>query len=136
MVNASKILTLMSVTKQEISDDKHEMVQYDSNSHEVSPGVQHEVHLHNLIIVLVQKRKHVVSLAHLVLLFGFLLFSSVWLLTTTNNVDECAVDGMITLINNVISVFMFVVISQVINIPAERMDDTKQSGEAVPSLLT
>jgi hypothetical protein len=55
---------------------------------------------------------------------------------TTNNVDDCAVDEMITLINNAISVFMFVVISQVIIIPAERMDDTGQSGEAVPSLLT
>jgi hypothetical protein len=43
MVNASKSLTLMSVTKQEIRDAKHEMVQYDSNSHEVSPEVQHEV---------------------------------------------------------------------------------------------
>jgi hypothetical protein len=58
------------------------------------------------------------------------------MLTTTNNVDECAVDGMITLINNAISVFMFVVISQVIIIPTERMDDTGQSGEAIPSLLT
>jgi hypothetical protein len=89
-----------------------------------------------LIIVPVQKRKHVVSLAHLVLLFGLLLFSNVSLLTTTNNVDECAVDGMITLINNAISVFMFVVISQVIIIPTERTDDTGQSGEAIPSLLT
>jgi len=136
MVNASKSLTLMSVIKHEVSDAKHEMIPYVSNSHEVSPGVQHEVQLHNLITVPVQKRKHVVSLAHLVLLFGLLLFSSVWMLTTTNNVDECAVDGMITLINNDISVFMFVVISQVIIIPAERMDDTGQSGEAVPSLLT
>ena len=136
MVNASKSLTLMPVTKQEVSDARNEMIPYVSNNHEVSPGVQHEVQLHNLITVPVQKRKHVVSLAHLVLLFGLLLFSSVWLLTTTNNVEECAVDGMITLINNAISVFMFVVINQMIIIPAKRMYDTEQSGEVVPSLLT
>jgi hypothetical protein len=39
MVNASKSLTLMSVTKHEVSDAKHDMVQYASNSHEVSPKV-------------------------------------------------------------------------------------------------
>jgi len=43
MVNARKSLTLMSVTKQEMSDAKHEMIPYVANSHEVSPGVQHEV---------------------------------------------------------------------------------------------
>jgi hypothetical protein len=43
---------------------------------------------------------------------------------------------MITLINNAFLVFMFVVISQVIIIPTKRMDDTGQSGEAIPSLLT
>ena len=87
------------------------MIPYVSHSHEVSPGVQHEVQLHNLITVPIQKSKHVVSLAHLVLLFGLLLFSSLCLLTMTSNVDEFAIDGMITLINNAISVFMFVVIS-------------------------
>jgi hypothetical protein len=138
MVNASKSLTLMSVTKQKISDAKHEMVQYDSNSHEVSPGVQHEVRLHNLIIVPVQKGKHILSFsfAYSVLLISLLLFSGVWLQSATKNVDDCAINEMITLINNAISVFMFVVISQVIIIPTERIDDTGKSGEAVPSLLT
>ena len=100
MVNESKSLTLMSVIKHEVSDAKYEMIPYVSNSHEVSPGVQHEVQLHTLVIVPVQKGKHVLSFsfAYSVLLFSLLLFSSVWMLTTTNNVDECAVDGMITLI--------------------------------------
>jgi hypothetical protein len=138
MVNARKSLTLMSVTKHEVSDAKHEMIPYVSNNHEVSPEVQHEVQLHNLIIVPIQKGKHVLSFsfAYLVLLISLLLFSGVWMQSETNNLDDCAINETITLINNVISVFMFVVISQVIIIPAERMDDTGQSGEAVPSLLT
>ena len=43
MVNASISLTLMSVIKHEVSDAKHDMVQYVSNNHEVSQEVQHEV---------------------------------------------------------------------------------------------
>ena len=138
MVNARKSLTLMSVEKHEFCDAKHEMVQYVSNSHEVSPEVQHKVQLHNLIIVPVQRGKHVLSFsfAYSVLLISFLLFSGVWLQRVTNNVDDCAINGMITLINNAILVFMFVVISQVIIILAERMDDIGQSGEVVPLLLT
>jgi hypothetical protein len=38
MVNASRSLTLMSVTKHEVSDAKHEMIPYVSNNHEVSQG--------------------------------------------------------------------------------------------------
>ena len=119
MVNARKISTLMSVTNQEVSDAKYEMVQYVSNNHEVSQEVQHEVQLHTLVIVPVQKGKHVFafSFAYSVLLFSFLLFSGVWLLNATKNVDGCEIKWMITLINNVISVFMFVVISQVIIFP-------------------
>ena len=51
MVNARKSLTLMSITKQEVSDAKHEMVQYVLNSDEVSLEVHHEVQLHTLFIV-------------------------------------------------------------------------------------
>jgi hypothetical protein len=138
MVNASRSLTLMSITKHEVSDSKHEMIPYVSNSHEVSPEVQHKVQLHNLITVPIQKGKHVLSFsfAYLVLFISLLLFSGVWLQSATKNIDDCAINEMITLINNVISVFMFVVISQVIIILAERMDDTGKSGEVVPSLLT
>ena len=35
MVNPRKSLTLMSVTNHKVSEDKHEMVQYVSNNHEV-----------------------------------------------------------------------------------------------------
>ena len=89
MVNASKSLTLMSVTNQEVSDAKHEMIQYVSNNHEVSPEVQHEVQLHTLIIVTVQKGKHVFSFSftYSILLFTLFLFSGVWLLNATKNVD-------------------------------------------------
>jgi hypothetical protein len=113
------------------------MVQFVSNSDEVSPEVQHEVQLHNLIIVPVQKGKHVLSFsfAYSILLFSLLLFSGVWLQSATKSVDDCVINEMITLIKNVISIFMFVVISQVIIIPTERMDDTGKSGEEVPSLL-
>jgi hypothetical protein len=91
-----------------------------------------------LITVPVQKRKHVLSFsfAYSVLLISLLLFNGVWLQSAKKNIDDCAINEMITLINNAISVFMFVVISQVIIIPIERMDDIGQSGEAVPSLLT
>jgi hypothetical protein len=96
-----------------LCDAKHEMIQYVSNNHEVSLEVQHEVQLHTLITVLVQKGKHVFSFSftYSVLLFSFLLYSGVWLLNATKNVDDCAINVMITLINNPISVFMFVVIS-------------------------
>jgi hypothetical protein len=94
--------------------------------------------LHNLITVPVQKGKHILSFsfAFSVLLISLLLFSGVWLQSATKNLDDCAINEMITWINNAISIFMFVVISQVIIVPAERMDDTGQSGEVVPSLLT
>ena len=120
----------MSVTKHEVSDSKHEMIPYVSNSHEVSSEVQHKVQLHNLITVPVQKGKHVLSFsfAYLVLLISLLLFSGVWLQSATKNIDDCAINEMITLINNAILVFMFVVISQVIIVLAERIDDTGQVG--------
>jgi hypothetical protein len=64
-----------------------------------------------------------------------LIFNGVWLLNATKNVDDCAINGTITLINNAISFFMFVVISQVIIVPAERMDDTGQVGRQYPHFL-
>ena len=75
------------------------------------------------------------SFAYSVLLFSLLLFNGVWMLNATKNVDDCAINEMITLINNVISVFMFVVISQVIIVPTERMDDTGQVGRQYPHFL-
>ena len=97
----------MSVTNQKVSDAKHEMVQYVSNNHEVSQEVQHEVQLHTLVTVPVQKGKHafLFSFAYSVLLFSLLLFSGVWMLNATKNVDDCAINGTITLINNAISFF-------------------------------
>jgi hypothetical protein len=138
MVKEKKILTLMYVIKHEVSDAKHDMISYVSDNHEVSPEVQHEVQLHTFIIVLVQKGKHVLSLsfAYSVLLFSFLLFSGVWLLNATKNVNDCAINEMITLINNAISVFMFFVISQVIIVLEKMMDDTRQVGRQYPHFLS
>jgi hypothetical protein len=58
--------------------------------------------MHTLVIVPMKKGKHVLlfSFAYSVFLFNFLLFSGVWLQNATQNVDDCAIDGMITLINN------------------------------------
>jgi hypothetical protein len=96
----------------------------------VSLEVQHEDQLHTLITIPMQKGKHVLSFsfAYLVLLYSLLLFNGVWLLNAIRNVDDYAINEMITLINNVISIFMFVVISQVIIVLAEKMDDTGQVG--------
>jgi hypothetical protein len=113
------------------------MSPYVSNSHEVSPGVQHEVQLHTLVTVPVQKGKHILSFSftYSVFLFSFLLFSGVWLKNATKNVDDCAIDGMITLINNAISVFLFVMIGHVIIIQEERMHDIRQVGRKYPNFL-
>jgi hypothetical protein len=77
MVNERKTLTLMSVVNREFSDAKHEMIMYVSNSCEVSPKVQHDIQLHTLISVPIQKGKHVLSFsfAYSVLL----LVSGVWM---------------------------------------------------------
>jgi hypothetical protein len=50
------------------------------------------------------------------------------MINAKKNVDDCEINEMIPLINNVISIFIFVVISQVIIVPVERMDDTRQVG--------
>ena len=57
------------------------------------------------------------------------------MLNVTKNVDDCEINGMITLINNAILVFKCVVISQVIIVLAERMDDTGQLGRQYPHFL-
>jgi hypothetical protein len=93
--------------------------------------------LHTLFTVLVQKGMHILSFsfAYSIFLFILLLFSGVWMLNVTNNVYDCEINEMITLINNVISVFVFVVISQVIIVPVERTDDTGQVGRKYPHFL-
>jgi hypothetical protein len=80
------------------------MVQYVSRNHEVSQEVQHEVQLQTLVIVPIQKGKNVFSFsfAYSVLFFSLFPFSGVWMLNATKNVDDCAINGMITLINNAI----------------------------------
>jgi hypothetical protein len=104
----------------------------------VSQEVQYEVQLHAMFTVPIHKRRHVssFSFAYSILLFSLLLFSGVWLLNATNNVDDCAIDEMIILINNAISVLMFVLISQVIIVPAEEMDETGQAGRSCPHFMS
>jgi hypothetical protein len=61
-----------------------------------------------------------------VLLFSLLLISGIWLATATMNGRVCEFKGMVNLVNNVVSVFIMVVMSQVLVIQAGRMDDTGQ----------
>jgi hypothetical protein len=61
-----------------------------------------------------------------VLLFSLLLISGIWLATATMNGGVCEFKGMVNLVNNVVSVFIMVVMSQVLIIQAGRMNDTGQ----------
>jgi hypothetical protein len=49
-----------------------------------------------------------------ILLFSLLLINGVWLATTTMNDKVCEFKGMVNLVNNVVSVFIMVVMSQVL----------------------
>jgi hypothetical protein len=53
---------------------------------------------------------------YLVLFLGFLLVSGVWLVVATMNENVWKNEEMINLINNVITIFIFVVMTQTINI--------------------
>jgi hypothetical protein len=61
-----------------------------------------------------------------ILLFNLLLISGLWLATATMNDRVCEFMGMVNLVNNVVLVFIMVVLSQVFVIRAGWMDDTRQ----------
>jgi hypothetical protein len=55
-----------------------------------------------------------------VLLFSLLLISGVWLVVATMNGRVCEFKGMVNLVNNVVSVFIIIVMSQVLIIQARK----------------
>jgi hypothetical protein len=58
------------------------------------------------------------------LLFNLLLINGVCLVAATMNDEVCEFKGMVNLVNNVVSVFIIVVMSQALVIQVGRMDDT------------
>jgi hypothetical protein len=60
------------------------------------------------------------------LLINLLLISGIWLATATMNGGVCEFEGMVNLVNNVVSVSIMVVMSQVFIIQSGRMDDIGQ----------
>jgi hypothetical protein len=62
---------------------------------------------------------------HSVLLIDLLLISGIWLATATMNGKFCEFKGMVNLVSNVVSVFIMVVMNQVLIIQAGWMDDTR-----------
>jgi hypothetical protein len=78
------------------------------------------------------RRKNVLlihSLSHFYIQFccsDFLIVNGVWLEVATMNTNVWEMEGMINLINNAISIFIFVLMSQMIIVRAGGMDDTGQ----------
>jgi hypothetical protein len=67
-------------------------------------------------VVFVKKRKYVdgsfsFTSVYSILFFGLLLISGVWLDTATMNSGVCEFKGMVNLVNNVVSIFIIIVMS-------------------------
>ena len=70
------------------------------------------------------------SLLHIYFLFFcsvFLLVNGVWLVVVTMNVDVWKYEGMVNFINNIVSFFIIVMMSQMLTIPVGWLDDTGQT---------
>jgi hypothetical protein len=92
-------------------------------------------------VILIQKRKYVdgsfsFASVYSLLLFNLLLISGVWLATTIMNGGVCEFEGMVNLVNNVVSVFIMVVMIQVLIIQAGWMDDTEQVRWKYPHFIS
>jgi len=61
-----------------------------------------------------------------VFFISLLLISGIWLATATMDGGVCEFKGMVNLVNNVVSIFIMVVMSLVLVIQEERMNDTRQ----------
>jgi hypothetical protein len=70
------------------------------------------------------------------LLFSLLLISGVCLVAATMNGRVCEFKGMVNLVNNVVSVFIIIVMSQVLIIQVGRMDDTGQVRWKYPHFIS
>ena len=140
VVNARKNLTLMSMQVKEESnlEDKMKVTKLDASHVSMckdSSNVQQEVSLHENIydskdeVVLVVKDKYdggtfSFSSVYLVLLFIFLVFSSVWLVAATMNAKVH--ENLINVLNDVSVVFIVVVMSQMYRFQAGWKNDTGQ----------
>jgi hypothetical protein len=92
-------------------------------------------------VVLVKKGKYVdgsfsFASVYSILLFSLLLISGVCLVVATMNGGVCEFKGMVNLVNNVVSVFIIIVMSQVLVIQAEWMDDTRQVRRQYPHFIS
>jgi hypothetical protein len=67
---------------------------------------------------------------------SLLLVNGVWLVAATMNGGVCEFKGMVNLVNNVVSVFIMVVMSQVLVIQEGRMDDTGQVRRKYPHFIS
>jgi hypothetical protein len=61
-----------------------------------------------------------------IVLFNLLLINGVWLAIATMNDGVCEFKGMVNLVDNIVPVFIMVMMSQVLVIQARRMDDNGQ----------
>ena len=82
-------------------------------------------------VVPVKKERYVDGLfsftyVYSVFLITLLLISGIWLATGTMNGVVCEFKGMFNLVNNVVSFFIMVVMSQVLIIQEGNLDDTGQ----------
>jgi hypothetical protein len=89
----------------------------------------------------VKKGKYVdgsFSFAYLysIFLFILLLISGVWLVAAIMNGGVCEFKGMVNLVNNVVLVFIIIVMSQVLIIQVGRMDDTRKVRRKYPHFIS
>jgi hypothetical protein len=61
-----------------------------------------------------------------ILLISLLLINELWLTTATMNGGVCEFKGMVNLVNNVVSVFIMVMMSNVLIIQAGKLNDIGQ----------
>ena len=92
-------------------------------------------------VVPIKKGKYVIysfsfSLVCSILFLSLLLVLGVWLVVTTMNCGICEFEGIINLINNVVLVFIIVVMSQMIIIQLAWMDDTRQVRKLYPHFIS
>jgi hypothetical protein len=140
LINESKNLSLMSVKVKEECDLRNEVVKFDANYNEIfqdSEEVQSEMSLHEstkdpglqstveskidplVNVSLVKKDNNVVdsfsfSFLYSILFLSFLIVSGIWIEFATMNIDVWEMEGMINLIKNAISIFIFFLMNKMI----------------------
>jgi hypothetical protein len=82
-------------------------------------------------VVIVKKRRYVYGSFSFTFVYSFLfisllIISGIWLVTATMNDRVCEFKGMVNLVNSVVSIFIMVMMSQVLIIQEGWMDDIGQ----------